>query len=794
MPTITTTVKSDEKTYQIRFYESLFGVDNLDGNISIDRNTDGYTEGIIFEHKTNVTAYGRSKALSQALIYLTRFNADGHPVPGKIMLVCQDNQIGYLYNANEYADIINDIPTYGQMKASVGINDFVERSAPELIRFDMGSASEMQKMLSEVQKEPTFVKVEINVHNVYGWSNYYYKNADKHGQKPEKKKFFEELRNPKATLKAYINPWTGKEADFTLIMDLLNDPMTQKKIGAFYTCPRYSALGVELLRKAIEKVPEGYDYVICDPCAGTGNLEADLTDEELSHVIINTYELKEWYVLKDRIGHRTRCIIPPIPANPNDLPSLNDEGFLSGANALSKEFVDELEKVIEDTKTADKVIRIWYMNPPYAETTSIEFQKKGESKQASSWKDNYVVEEMKKHVLGAVSNDMGNAFIWSAFNIFHCDYCIVYSPVKYWKAQHLIDKEFIDGYAVNRKHFHAPTPACIMLALWSNKDARTDVIELKAVDLDEEENYVEQGVVKVNRIHSMFSEKYYDNRSFVDDTHDGITCELNGVESFKQNSQIYVGKNWNNNILGYMVAQASGFDNNRLLSSFHIAGRYNAHGFYLRSDNFLEKLPMFAASRYTDHINDWKIMSMIMKSGDGADKFDADVKTEKLDNFLCKCLIWTGLTHYGHIRSLDGSDGRKYINQLCFDGDDTLASKTLADFVSKGYTLSQEEEYLFADWQAIIMRVRQQYTDGTYRYPYNAADKTGYNPEYKYGLYQIDEEVNYKEDGPLDKNGKAKQVFHDGDLNNMLKAFKAKVKNYYINNLVDTLFEYEFLK
>ena len=223
-----------------------------------------------------------------------------------------------------------------------------------------------------------------------------------------------------------------------------------------------------------------------------------LTDEQLSHTIVNTYELKEWYVLKDRLGRRVRYIIPPIPEQPDQLPALNSEGFLSGANALSEGFVHDLNSIIESTKKAEKVIRIWYMNPPYAETTSIEFQKKGAGKEASSWKEDYVVQEMKKHVSGTASNDIGNAFIWSAFNIFNADYCIVYSPVKYWKAQHLIDRKFIDGYAVNRLHFHAPTPACIMLALWKNEaDTFTRQIKLKAYDLDEKSNLVPDGEVIV---------------------------------------------------------------------------------------------------------------------------------------------------------------------------------------------------------------------------------------------------------------------------------------------------------
>ncbi|MBQ9124206.1 MAG: hypothetical protein IJY14_00810, partial [Acholeplasmatales bacterium] len=420
-----------------------------------------------------------------------------------------------------------------------------------------------------------------------------------------------------------------------------------------------------------------------------------MTDEELSHVIINTYELKEWYVLKDRIGHRVRYIIPPIPQPPKELPDLNEEGFLSGANALSKDFIDSVLKIIDETKIKEKVNIILYENPPYAETTSIEFQKRNQGKEQSDWKNSYVVKEMKKDVKGPASNDMGNAFIWSGFKYFLKDIndsYVIFSPAKYWKAQHLINKKFIDGYACNRSFFHAPTPACIMLCLWSNEDEIIDEIEINAINLDEHEGFIDEGFIKVKRIYSLFSDRFYDNRTFDDDTFDGIVCELDGTESFKEESQIRLNKNYNSNILGYLVAQASGFDNNRLLSSFHISGRYNANGFYLRNDSFIDKLPIFVASRYSDHYNDWKIMSMIMKSADMADKYYEDIKNGKLNNFLCKCLIWVSLSHYPHMRSLKGSDNRLYINQICFDGDDTLASIKLKEFILNGYILTPEEE------------------------------------------------------------------------------------------------------
>jgi type I restriction-modification system DNA methylase subunit len=76
-------------------------------------------------------------------------------------------------------------------------------------------------------------------------------------------------------------------------MDCLNDPKHKKELGAFYTPIEYCRLAVNLVREAIKNIPKGHDYVIIDRCAGTGNLEVLLTDDELSHTIVATYELKE---------------------------------------------------------------------------------------------------------------------------------------------------------------------------------------------------------------------------------------------------------------------------------------------------------------------------------------------------------------------------------------------------------------------------------------------------------------------------------------------------------------------
>ena len=641
------------------------------------------------------------------------------------------------------------------------------------------------ELLEFVQEPPSCVKVNINVHNVYGWSTFYYNNASYYKQKPEKKSFFEELRNPIGTLVEFIKPWTGKETDFKYIMDMLNDPMTQKKLGAFYTPPEYAKLAVGLVKKAIQRALDAgkSDYIILDRCAGTGNLEMYLDDGDediLSHVIVSTYELKEWMVLKDRFGGRVRYIIPPIPANKNDLPALTDDGFLSGANALTRDIIDN-PVVMQYVNNPDCAI-ILFENPPYIETTSIEFQKRGEGAEATAWKDNYIVAEMKKEVSGAASNDMANIFIWSAFKFFlrqDSDSYIVFSPVKYYKSQHIIKKKFIEGYAFNRVHFHAKTDACIMCAYWSNEtDTVTKKITLKAINLDENKKYINEGTIDVKKVFKRFSDGYYDTTTNNDDKFDGIACELNGTCSSKSNSQIRSSKLYNENMIGYLVANQFGFDNPRLNAIFTRAGAYGGNGFYIRSHNFMEKLPLFAASRYTDHVNNWKVMSMIMKSADRDIQYRADVQSGKLELFLFRTLFWTCMSHYPHIRSLRGSDGRLYLNQICLDGN-TLAKEKFNDFISKGYTLTKSEQKLLDKMENLLKMVKE-------------CDE--YNSMFNYGLYQIDEEINIKIQTGVKSDGSPKMDFKYGDINNLVKEIKSLAKQYYVDNLIDTLFDYEFLK
>ena len=490
-----------------------------------------------------------------------------------------------------------------------------------------------------------------------------------------------------------------------------------------------------------------------------------MTDDELSHTIVSTVEYYEYKVLFELLGDKVRHIIPPTEES-----DTFNAGLVRGADALSEEYINS--KLIKQYINNPKCTIILFENPPYAETTSIEHQKQKAGKKSSIWKNSFVVQEMKKEVKGTASNDLGNAFIWSAFKYYlrqPTDSYIVYSPVKYWKAQHLISKKFLNGFAFNRRHFHTNIDACIMVALWSNEDdLKTTSFDLQAFNIDKEQ-IKNEGNIKIERIFNSYSEKYFDTRKFIDDEN-SVLCELNGKE-ISSGKKIRIKPLFNENILGYMAVYSSGFDNPDLHSSLLIAGRYDGNGFFLRNDNFMEKLPMFAASRYITYNRFWTERARIMKSADGADSYLQAVKNGKIFTMLQKILLFTCLETQNHMRTFTGSDGRFYRNQLCLDcsNGNTLAKEKLANFIP-----NEQEQQLLKQWDLVLE---------------NAKKTANYDRTLTYGVYQIIDELNTSH-----KDEKNKTVYDYPELNGHLNTLKQLVKKYYLDEIVPFLFEYEFLK
>lgn len=754
-----------EREGQIEFYRTFLPLidPSLDLEDILADDNDGVLNGNLIEFKLRVNDL--NAVLFQCVKYLSALRIKGKPVPANVVIVDLNGEQAYLYKSADYLADIEKVYIGGASKSNIG---FIGQ--PYCEKYAYGSDQIAATNLIKCLKETEFTRIHIDENCIVGWATAFYKavptarKEDFIGDDTGKHKTIGEIRKP-SVFAEYIYPYIGaSNVRFHYLMDKLNDTLQKKNLGAFYTPDLYAQKSHELLRMAIARVPAGNDYVIIDRCAGTGNLEKGLTDEELSHCILSTVEYYEYKVMQEILGSKVRHIIPPIEAD-----DTFNVGLVRGADALSKEYIEN--PIIKQYVDNPNCTIILFENPPYAETTSAEHQRQGHSTSSSAWKKSYVVSEMRKEVSGSALNDLGNAFIWSAFKYYlrqPTDSYIVYSPCKYWKAQHLINKKFIDGYAFNRKHFHTNIEACIMVALWSNIDKNVERIELDGYDINDN-ILIRYPNLPIKKIHSLYSKVYYDKRTFNDDEKNGILIGLNGLE--KEGGKQRNKPVFNKNIIGYLIANTSGFDNPDLNGGLLIAGRYDGNGFYLRKDNYLEKLPMFCASRYITYNREWTERARIMKSADGADRFNTDVASGKLDQWLRKCLLFTCMEMQNHMRTLTGSDGRFYRNELCMD---TTNGVTVASEDLRLLVCSDTEQRIIDQWNTLL---------------YAAKQTKEYNPSLTYGVYQIFAEIDtsYKDDD-------GKTVWNNIEVHSALQTLKTLVKDYYNSEIVPTLFKYEFLK
>src|SRR3989344_7003444 len=273
-----------EREGQIEFF-GKFGIKDTE----LSNNTDGIYNGNIFEFKLNINNINIT--LFQALKYLNHMRIKGVSSPANILLVDLNQEVAYLFNSQDFArDYINRPPFIGA--ASKGNDKFSTTLKPEVIKYDKPAGIQR---ITELVQTNNFTKVTIDIYDVVGWSNRFYAE----NPKATKIKLFEELRKPKC-FKKLIYPWKGKEKDFKYIMDLLNDRMHRKDLGAFYTPPSYCKKATELVRKAIAQIPKSNDYIILDRCAGTGNLLEFLTDKPVNDITLGELHkyLSEEFVKK----------------------------------------------------------------------------------------------------------------------------------------------------------------------------------------------------------------------------------------------------------------------------------------------------------------------------------------------------------------------------------------------------------------------------------------------------------------------------------------------------------------
>ncbi|MGU8987224.1 hypothetical protein ACV3V0_05865 [Clostridium perfringens] len=759
-----------EREGQIHFFKN-FRIDYENNKVLID-NTDGVWNGNIFEFKLLINNI--NSVLFQAIKYLSKMRVKGESVPANILLISLNERICYHFKSEDYFDDIHKL-YYGA--SSKNNQNFVAKNYVSKLNYSNSTdAIKLQNLL----KEKSYMPIDLDENCIVGWAERYYrenlnaKKGDFLGYDEGKIKIVGEIRNPKH-FKGLINPYIKKTNErFKYLMDKLNDNLAKKDLGAFYTPEEYCKKTAELVRQAINRVPEGNDYVIIDRCAGTGNLESVLTDEELAHCILSTYEYYEYKVLVERLGDKVKFIIPPT----EELVEYN-LGFVSNANALSKEYIENID--IKEIIDNPKVTVIMLENPPYHDSSSSTFVEDNDKtkKVKTNRSETFVLDEFKKdlHKLNeqrGAAREVSNLFIWSAFKYYlrqPTDSYILLSPVKYFKHIGLVRKEFGGGFIFNRKYFHA-TPSAISCILWYNiDDTNTAEWDLKAYDIEQiyEEDNIRYTLVDINETIKIKQcnnnvSKYNDMRKFKDDIESNIVCNANGYEKLDYKYKKGRKPITNENILGYLCVM--GFSpapiNSYLVRMNFVTGITQSFGYHLRKDNYLEKLPIFCAKQYPQE--KWYERDVYSNTSDGGYKYLDDKE------LLKNCLIFTALSQNNKIVSFIGSDGNLYLNELCFDSD-TVALNSLESYSD---ILNNDDKELLDVWNKIL----------------DEAKKTeNYDKTKKYGLYQIIQELN-----TFYKDEKDNIHYNYPELNGDIESLKIKLKQYYKSHIVHKLFKYELLK
>lgn len=754
-------MEEHESTPMRKFYETI----GLEGEIDYVVNSDGiYEDCVLFEHKK--INENTSSVLMQMIKYASKLRIMGKRIPEKLILVDLENHEVLIFNSIDFLDKIEKVYIGPSSKNNGGI----VVTADMYKKIDYGpfdGKKELFDVIDKAKRDKNYTRYHVDFTNILQLSKEFYKHIN------SKDAFINgedcEIRKPDILSDRILPYEKESNTEFNRIMDCLNTKEQQKSNGAFYTPDLYATLSQKMLLDRIEEINKvGLDYIVVDRCAGTGALYRGLSDEVLSHCILSTLEINEYLLLQEEFLNKATIVVPPTDALSYDIIPTETDG---DGNIIS----DFIREKIQDPNCAI----ILYENPPFAEAGSR--NKDGEKDVKMHWKNSFVMTEMKKELdenknqkyKGAVLNDLSNLFIWSAFKYYltkKFDSYIVYSPVKYWKTQNLVNKKEIDSFICNRKHFHANSEGAIICSHWSNNDSNKEYFTSKVYDIHDDSNKIGhlkfEGYTDIRKAKTLMS-KAYDKRKFDDDKQSSIYVGYNGLENIKNKQSVNVLIN--DESIAYLKFESFSVKGEAV--SITTLPLYNGHGFVLRKDNYLNYLPLFCAASAYD-IFKWYEKELINKTYDGNGSYLND------NEFIKKCFIYTCLSFKNKCRSLNGSDGRYYRNELCFD-EGTLASKDL-DIFRNTIGLTDEEKNLIEVYEIIISQIK----------PYDE-----YIEKFSYGTYQIDEEINIQIDkGKKKKDGTPKLEFKWADLNGNLKTLKDMLKNYYVKNIYQDLYKYELLK
>lgn len=736
----------NETEGRLDFYKNLGYQGNAnEENCDVDysNNTDGVINGVLFEHKPiiNTNSSPLNKVLGQAIKYLSKKRINGVDVPDTILLVSQNDEIAYHFRSENYFDEIHE---YYYSSASNDNDMAVDVEGMETIHYGRDGLERIKDIISCSD----YINVNVDVNNVIALARKYYLN----NKTAQKNDFLKEIRNP--CFFKYINPYLKNiddNSEFGYIMDKLNDEMLQQEIGAYYTPSEYSEKALELVREAIINRPNGNDYVIIDRCAGTGNLEEKMTNEELSHCILNTYEYYEWLELRRQYGDKALYVVPKTSAT-----YVKGEGVIKEGDALSKDFYDDAE--IRKYITNKAVTVIVFENPPYfsgpsnqsALVVNAASGNSGKKRSIKANEKNWIYQRMIEE--GYSNDSIVNTvrqFIWSSYSDYlrqDGDSLIVFSPASYFNWYKIQDKtmhlKFDRGFGFNRKHFHASNAlvTCIKWDFDSTYDSmRTQQLDfpLELFEINSMKQLISFTEKETLTVKKSFSSplEYFRCKS----RNDAFACLLNNGSAPKTG-------------LGciYSIAEASERSNE----------------FYLNKENYYSMLPVYIAQLTFDR-NKWYNNDNTLRTADMGDKY------LESDELLRRSLIFTCLYRNSHMITKKDSTGKLVCNQLCFDNN-TLASKHIKLLES---CLDDKDKQLLKRWNKLLTL---------------AKSTANYKADNKYNVYQIIKELDTYQ--KIQKGVNVEKKYDNPDLHNNIIQLNKDVKKYYEELIEPLLFRYELIK
>ena len=767
-----------ERDGQMEFFDAYQIPYEEDDSILVD-NTDGVYNGCLFEFKLNIS--NLNKVLFQAVKYLSKMRIKGESVPKTILLVSLNDTTAYVYDSQDYID---DIHTVYVGAASKDNDNFIAHSFKKKLDYsNIIDSDELYHLIKDKKRiQDMYMPVKLDEDCIVGWAERYYRENPKASkgdflgdETGTQVRIIGEIRNPKY-FAGHIQPYQGKTNEkFKYLMDCLNDRLSKKVLGAYYTPEPYCKKAAELVQMAVDRVPDGNDYIILDRCAGTGNLESALIglydkngSELISHCVVSTYEYYEYKVLMERVGDKVCKIIPPTEKDVD-----YSQGRVANADAMSKEYIEN--PIIRQFVDNPKYTIILFENPPYQDSSAVTYSTEGDvtKKVKTKRKESYIACEFKKHIkefnaAQASSRELMNLFAWSALKYGYMrqptDSYVCFGHVNYYKNIHIHGK-FIAGYAFNQKYFHAGNCVTTVI-LWGNESVDKLDFELPVMDI-RDDNCCPVYDAEGKQVHILVRKcfKSINDLSNRYDKSVGVeTSVVCGADGYPITGYVYKhGRRpvYDESIIAYCRTTNLKIDalNYALVRCNLRTGLEQCYGRHLFKDSYLNQLPLFVAKLFPE--TQWYEKDVYSTTSDGGDAYTHD------EDFLKSCLLYTCLSNQNKCLTFDGSDGRHYQNELCFDND-TLASRDL-----KSMQLDEEEQALMKLWYKILDEAKA---------------TSNYNTAFTYGVYQITKELN-----TFDVNGKVNN-YHYPDLNGDLITLRNRLKDYYKSHITEKMFKYELLK